>query len=50
LGIFTIVISEISVDYSSKSTLAMFASIFLPLILCIISYAVFYKKINYKNN
>jgi lipopolysaccharide export LptBFGC system permease protein LptF len=50
LGIFTIVISEISVDYSSKSTLAMFASIFLPLILCIVSYALFYKKINYKNN
>jgi len=50
LGIFTIVVSEISVNYSSKSTLAMFASIFLPLILCIISYALFYKKINYKNN
>ena len=49
LGIFTIVLSEISINYSSKSILAMLASIFFPLIVCIISYIIFYKKINHQN-
>tara|TARA_B110000240_G_scaffold174671_1_gene201304 strand:+ start:77 stop:835 length:759 start_codon:yes stop_codon:yes gene_type:complete len=50
LGIFAIIISEISVNYSGKSDLSMLVAIFFPLILCIILFTLFYKKTNYKNN
>ena len=50
LGVFAIVISEISVNYSGKSTLSMLIAIFFPLIVCMASYILFYKKINYKKN
>ncbi len=50
LGIFAIIVSEISVNYSGKSYLSMLIAIFFPLIFCIISFTLFYKKTNYKNN
>ena len=50
LGIIAIIASEISVNYSGKSDLSMLAAIFFPIIFCIISFTIFYKKINYKNN
>ena len=49
LGIFAIIVSEISVNYSGKSDLSMLVAIFFPLILCMISFIIFYKKTNYKN-
>jgi len=50
LGIFAIIVSEISVNYSGKSDLSMLVAIFFPLILCMISFIIFYKKTNYKNS
>ena len=49
LGIFTIVISEVSVSYSGKSNLNILFSIFFPFILFLILYSIFYFKINNRN-
>ena len=49
LGIFAIVISEISVNYSGKSELSMLVSIFFPIVVSIIAYTLFYTNIRYKN-
>ena len=49
LGIFVIIISEITVNYSGKSELNMLISIFLPIIIFLILYTLFYKKTNYGN-
>jgi lipopolysaccharide export system permease protein len=50
LGIILIIISEISVTFSSKSNLSLLISILLPLIIFLISYTYFYKKVNYIKN
>ena len=50
LGIILIIISEISVTFSSKSNLSLLISILLPLIIFLISYTYFYKKVNYMKN
>lgn len=47
LGIILIIISEISVTLSSKSITSLLTCILLPLIVFFISYAFFYKKVNY---
>ncbi len=49
MGIFLIIISEIAVNYSGKSNLNMLFSILLPLIVFLILYTIFYKKVNYGN-
>ena len=50
LGIILIIISEISVTFSSKSNLSLLISILLPLIIFLISYTYFYKKVSYIKN
>ena len=50
LGIILIIISEISVTLSSKSNLSLLICILLPLIIFLISYTYFYKKVNYMKN
>ena len=50
LGIILIIISEISVTFSSKSNLSLLICILLPLIIFLISYTYFYKKVNYMKN
>ncbi len=48
LGIITIVVSEITVDYSGKANLNTLVSILFPLLMFLILYILFYKKVNYK--
>ena len=48
-GIITIVISEISSDYSGKGSLNMLICILFPVIMSLILYFIFYKNINPKN-
>ena len=48
LGIITIVVSEITVDYSGKGNLNTLVSILFPLLMFLILYILFYKKVNYK--
>ena len=50
LGIILIIISEISVTLSSKSNLSLLICILLPLIIFLISYTYFYKKVSYIKN
>ena len=50
LGIILIIISEISVTFSSKSNLSLLICILLPLIIFLISYTYFYKKVSYIKN
>ena len=47
MGIFVIIISEISVSFSGKSNLNLLISILLPLITFLIFYISFYKNINH---
>ena len=49
-GIFFIILSEISVDYSGKNNINLLVSIFFPLIIFLVLYSLFYKRINYGNN
>jgi len=49
IGIFVIIISEISVSFSGKSNLNLIISILLPLITFLIFYISFYKNINHTN-
>ena len=49
IGIFTIIFSEISVNYSGKSNLILLLCTLLPLIIFSILYIIFYKKVSYKN-
>ena len=48
LGILMLIISEISVNFSGVSNFYLTLSIISPLILFIILYLFFYKKVNYK--
>ena len=50
LGIITIIISEISVDYSGKDPAHMLVAILFPLIIFFILYIFFYTKVNRSNN
>ena len=50
LGIILIIISEISVTFSSKSNLSLLICVLLPLIIFLISYVYFFKKVNYLKN
>ena len=49
IGIFVIIVSEISVSFSGKSNLNLIISILLPLITFLIFYISFYKNINHTN-
>ena len=48
-GIFFIILSEISVDYSGKNNISLLISIFFPLIIFLVLYGQFYKNIIYEN-
>jgi len=49
IGIFFIILSEISVDYSGKNNITFLASILFPLVIFLSLYGLFYKRINYIN-
>jgi lipopolysaccharide export system permease protein len=50
IGIFVIIISEISVSFAGQSSLKFLISILSPLIIFLISYLFFYKRANYTNS
>ena len=49
MGIVTIIVSEIMSTYSGKSNLSTLISISLPLIIFLISYIIFFRKVNYES-
>ena len=49
-GIFFIILSEMSTDYSGKNNISLLLSIFFPLIIFLFLYGLFYKRINKMNN
>jgi lipopolysaccharide export system permease protein len=49
LGIISIVVSEISVDYSGKNNINMLVTIFFPLFIFLVLYVLFYKRVTYSN-
>ena len=49
-GIFFIILSEMSTDYSGKNNISLLLSIFFPLIIFLFLYGLFYKHINKLNN
>ena len=49
-GIFFIILSEMSTDYSGKNNISLLLSIFFPLIIFLFLYGLFYKRINKLNN
>jgi lipopolysaccharide export system permease protein len=50
LGIVSIILSEIFVDYSGKNTSNMLVAILFPLIVFFILYLLFYTQVNRANN
>ena len=49
-GIFFIILSEMSTDYSGKNNISLLLSIFFPLIIFLFLYGLFYKRIIKLNN
>ena len=49
-GIFFIILSEMSTDYSGKNNISLLLSTFFPLIIFLFLYGLFYKHINKVNN
>ena len=49
-GIFFIILSEMSTDYSGKNNISLLLSIFFPLIIFLFLYGLFYKRIIKANN
>ena len=49
-GIFTLIVSEILVNFSGLSNFNLWIAIVFPFVILLMLYITFYSKINYKNN